>query len=334
MLACVDGGLLEHWRDLPERIAGYARAHRGLRLAGGPVVIPGGETAKNDRTVLETVTRKICDARLCRHSYVLAVGGGAVLDAVGFAASIAHRGVRLVRVPTTTLAQADAGIGVKNAVNAYGQKNFLGAFAPPWAVVNDHTFLRTLSGRDWRAGISEAVKVALLKDAESFGRIADAAEALADRDEDVLRPIVQRSAQLHAGHIARCGDPFELSTARPLDFGHWSAHRLETMTDYQVGHGEAVAIGIALDCAYAALAGMLDAGVAGRVTRVLQSLGFATHHPALRDTSGLVKGLDEFRMHLGGRLTVTLIRGVGEPVEVDRMDERLIERAVRQLATS
>src|SRR6202022_3179540 len=107
-------------------------------------------------------------AGLDRRSYVVVVGGGAVLDAVGFAASIAHRGIRLVRLPTTTLAQADSGVGVKNGVNLFGKKNWLGAFAVPWAVINDTAMLATLPDRDFVCGFSEAVKVFLLKDPAAF----------------------------------------------------------------------------------------------------------------------------------------------------------------------
>ena len=138
------------------------------------------------------------------------LGGGAVLDAVGFAAAAAHRGVRLVRVPTTTLAQADSGVGVKNGINAFGKKNFLGTFSPPWAVINDEAFLQTLSDRDWRCGIAEAVKVALLKSERFFDQIGEAVPRLRMRDEQALIPIVRRSAWLHLHHITDGGDPFEL----------------------------------------------------------------------------------------------------------------------------
>ena len=124
-----------------------------------------------------SVHRAIHEYGIDRHAYVLAVGGGALLDMVGYAAATAHRGVRLVRVPTTVLSQNDSGIGVKNSVNAFGKKNFLGTFAPPFAVFNDFTFLTTLSDRDWRAGISEAIKVALLKDATFFAFLEEHATA-------------------------------------------------------------------------------------------------------------------------------------------------------------
>ncbi len=128
------------------------RYSTSLALAGPVMVVPGGEQPEERSSRGERILDAIHEAALCRHSYVAAVGGGAVLDVVGYAAATVHRGVRLIRLPTTVLAQDDSGVGVKNGVNAYGQKNYLGTFAPPFAVINDFSFLTTLSDRDWRGG--------------------------------------------------------------------------------------------------------------------------------------------------------------------------------------
>ena len=128
------------------------------------LIVRGGEDAKNDFSVVEEVLEAINEHGLCRKSLVLVIGGGAVLDAVGFAASIAHRGIPLVRMPTTTLSACDSGMGVKNGVNYFGKKNFIGVFDPPFAVINDFDLLKTLDDRHWNSGLSEAVKVALIKD--------------------------------------------------------------------------------------------------------------------------------------------------------------------------
>ena len=216
-----------------------------------------------------------------RHSYAVAIGGGAVLDAVGYAASIFHRGVRHVRLPTTVLAQADSGVGVKNAVNAFGTKNLVGVFAPPFAIVNDGGFIDHLPPREKRSGMSEAVKVALIRDRGFFEWIEANADALAVFHPNTLDRLIERSAQLHMRQIAEGGDPFETGSARPLDYGHWSAHRLESLTGHRVGHGEAVATGVALDTRYAVLAGLLPAGEDERVRRLLTKLGFSLWSDAL-----------------------------------------------------
>lgn len=330
----IDSGVAAAWPGLTSQIGAWARSH-ALRVAlVGPVrILPGGEPCKNDRRVFDDVLAAMGEARLCRRSYVVAIGGGAVLDLVGFAAAVAHRGVRLVRLPTTTLAQADAGVGVKNGINLFGRKNFAGTFAVPWAVINDESFLQTLDDRDWRSGFAEAVKVALLKDPAFFADLARDARRIAARDLATARPHLRRSAELHLRHIAQGGDPFEMRQARPLDFGHWSAHRLEEMTGFAVRHGEAVALGIALDCAYARLAGLLSSDDELAVFRCLGELGFVLWHPALADVESLLEGLESFREHLGGELTITLLRGVGRPVDVHDVDRTLMARAVEGLYT-
>jgi len=263
VLAILDEGVAEAWPSLDAAIGAWA-GREAVALAGPTLVAPGGERVKNEPEHLERMLDAIHGAKLCRRSYVMAIGGGAVLDAAGYASAIAHRGVRLVRLPTTTLAQDDSGVGVKNGVNRYGKKNYLGTFAVPWAVVCDEAFLETLSDRDWRCGMAEAVKVGLVKDASLFEQVEREAERLAERDADAARPIIQRSAELHLRHITEGGDPFELTAARPLDFGHWAAHRLEHLSGYRVRHGEAVAIGVALDSEYSRLAGWLDGVLAPR----------------------------------------------------------------------
>ena len=328
----VDDGVAAATPGLPARIAAWADAHRDrLDLVDDVHTVVGGEAAKNDWSVYEQVVETIHRAGICRHSFVLVIGGGAVLDAVGFGAATAHRGVRLIRFPTTTLAQDDAGIGVKNGINAFGKKNFLGSFGVPWAVINDERFLTTLSDRDWRAGLSEAVKVALLKDAPYFERIERAAPALRGRDQAAVVPIVHRSAELHLDHIARGGDPYELLNARPLDFGHWAAHRIEPMSAYRVRHGEAVAIGIALDCLYAREIGVLGADDCERVVACLEGIGFDLWDDVMADTDALLEGLTEFREHLGGELTITLLEAPGRPIDVHTIDHAVMERALHAL---
>jgi 3-dehydroquinate synthase len=304
-----------------------------MTLVRCAIVLPGGERAKSDWRVVERILDHLNEGQLCRRSYVLVVGGGAVLDTVGFAAAVAHRGLRLIRVPTTTLAQDDSGVGMKNGVNRFGKKNYLGTFAPPWAVINDETFLKTLSDRDWRSGFSEAVKVALMKDAAFFEQIHKAAPRIARREPGAATPVIRRSAELHRRHITEGGDPFELTAARPLDFGHWSAHRLEQMSEFELRHGEAVAIGVALDVRYAARAGYLDESEAQRVIDCLHTLGFRLHHPAMKQPDEVLGGLDEFREHLGGPFTISMPGGIGAGFDVHEIDRLMMREAMDDLVT-
>lgn len=337
VLVIVEEALAAARPDLVPLIQAYAAAHPGaFRMVCPPVVVPGGEAVKNAYFRVSEIHALIDRHHVDRHGYVVAVGGGALLDMVGLAAATAHRGVRHVRVPTTTLAQDDSGVGVKNGINAFGKKNFVGTFAPPFAVLNDFTLLATLPERDKRAGYVEAVKVACIRDGGFFDWIEAHVAELARFEPGPMRHLIRRSAELHLGHIATSGDPFEMGSARPLDFGHWSAHKLEQLSEYRIRHGEAVAVGIALDTVYARRRGYLSAGAAARVLAVLRGLGFALYCPelGLRDASGrlvVVGGLDEFREHLGGELTITLLRGIGEGFEVHEMDLREVGASVQEL---
>ena len=256
-----------------------------------------------------------------------------MLDAVGYAAAVAHRGVRLVRLPTTTLAQGDSGVGVKNAINYFDKKNWVGTFAVPWAVVNDAGLLTTLSDRDFQSGFSESVKVSLLKDRSEFEWLCENASAIRDRDMTLATRAIHRSCMLHLKHITDGGDPFEMLEARPLDFGHWSAHRLEPITNYSIRHGEAVAIGVAIDCIYSSIKLGFPESDAAKVCECLTQMGMSLWHDALNPVDRLMQGLEEFRQHLGGRLTITMLKAVGEPVNVHEIDHAAMKQAIKKLKT-
>ncbi|QDT37566.1 3-dehydroquinate synthase [Stratiformator vulcanicus] len=317
---------------LEQRLELFGERHSDRVIATGNVqFVPGGEAVKNDIHILERMLKCMNAADLDRRSYVVVIGGGAVLDAVGFAAAIAHRGIRLIRLPTTTLAQGDSGVGVKNSVNLFRQKNWIGTFAVPWAVINDEALLSTLPDREFVAGFSEAVKVSLLKDAAFFDRVCEGAAAIRERDMEVARPIIRDSAVWHLKHITRGGDPFEALEARPLDYGHWSAHKLEVMTDFAVSHGEAVGIGVAIDTVYSSLKHGLSETDANRVLDCLQDLGLPLSHPMLSETGLLFEGLEQFRQHLGGRLTITMLDGVGRPINVHEIDRGAMTEAIERV---
>ncbi|HNQ73844.1 MAG TPA: 3-dehydroquinate synthase [Verrucomicrobiota bacterium] len=331
-LVVVDAGLARAQAGLVQAIETYFKpGSPGITLAGPPRLCPGGEAVKASWAAVAELHAAIDRHHIDRHSYLIAVGGGALLDMAGLAAATAHRGVRHVRIPTTTLSQCDSGVGVKNGINAFGKKNFIGTFAPPHAVINDFQLLATLGARDWRAGFVEAVKVACIRSREFFAALEADAPALAQFQPAAVRRLIRRCAELHVNHIATSGDPFEFGSARPLDFGHWAAHKLEQMSDFTLRHGEAVAVGIALDVTYARRAGLLGAENAERVLQLLAGLGFALFHPDLQRPE-LLTGLEEFREHLGGQLMITLLRDVGAGLEVSEMNVDLIRAAIAELA--
>jgi len=339
LLIFIDEGVVQADAKLLSRINTYVgHFPTQLELVCEPIIMPAGEVIKNDLHYVERMQHAVHDNRIDRHSYVIAIGGGALLDAVGLVAATSHRGIRHIRVPTTVLAQNDSGVGVKNGVNQYGQKNYVGTFAPPFAVLNDYQFIETLPQRDKIAGMAEAVKVGLIRDQEFFHWLEKSADALVTFEPQAMRHMIKRCAELHMHQISNGGDPFETGSARPLDFGHWAAHKLEILTKHRLRHGEAVAIGIALDTRYSVIAGLLEQGAEDRVCFLLEHLGFKLWHSSLLSKNAhgkleLLAGLADFREHLGGELTITLLEDLGKGVEVNQMDEQSVAKSIEWLKT-
>ena len=337
VLAVLDESLAAAQPKLAASIQNYfAACADRLLLVAPPLIMEGGERVKASYFHVSEIQSLIDRHHVDRHSYLVGVGGGALLDVAGLAAATAHRGVRHVRIPTTVLSQNDSGVGVKNGINAFGKKNFIGAFAPPFAVINDFDLLATLPDRDKRAGYAEAVKVALIRDRDFFERLERDADALARLEPEAMRLLIERCAVLHIEHIAGSGDPFELGSIRPLDFGHWAAHKLEQLSHFQLRHGEAVAIGMALDVIYSRNIGLLDGASADRILALLRRLGFELFAPELLHLDSnqqpvVLQGLEEFREHLGGPLTLSMLRGIGQAVEVHEVILKPMLAAMREL---
>ncbi len=329
-LIVVDKGVSKLHPELKKSILAYFGVHSEIELTGSILEIPGGEQVKNNEKHIRHLLTAINQFGIDRHSYVIAIGGGAVLDAVGFAAAIAHRGVRLVRIPTTVLSQNDSGVGVKNGINYFGKKNFVGSFAAPYAIINDDVFLTTLDDRNWRSGISEAIKVALIKDLDFFNWIENHTEQLSNRDSESMNKLIYRCAEMHMDHIRTSGDPFEQGSSRPLDFGHWAAHKLEQVSGYEILHGEAVAVGIALDSTYSYLKGYLKEYEIERILDCFINLGFTISYDQLNEL--IISGLEEFREHLGGKLTIMLLKSLGKGFEVHEIDESLVLESISYIS--
>ena len=333
LLFVLDDGVKNHHPGLINEIEAYCRKNQQTIKYTNTLVLPGGEQVKNSDAAIDSVLNGVNENKICRHSFVVVIGGGAVIDMVGYAAAIAHRGVKLIRIPTTVLSQNDSAVGVKNSVNAFKKKNFLGTFAPPFAIINDSNFLETLEQRDWISGISEAIKVALIKDKTFFKYIADNATALKNREMEPMQYVIYKCAEMHMHHIAQGGDPFESGSSRPLDFGHWAAHKMEFMTNYELRHGEAVAKGIALDVTYAQLTGLISEGDLQHILDVMIAIGFDLSLPveSAVEIQSLLDGIEEFREHLGGQLTITLISDLGVKHDVHTIDMKLMSQAITKL---
>lgn len=337
----IDSGLIQANPDLISQIQEYCgRFLKQLRhfTSDFHFIVPGGETCKQDKKVFDSIIEFMNDSKLCRHSYVIVIGGGCVLDTVCFAASIVHRGIRQIRIPTTVLAQNDAGIGIKNGIDAFNKKNFLGTFQIPEVVINDFSFLRTLDEHQWRNGIAEAVKVALIKDPSFFEWIEDHTQSLIQRDLSAMKFLIKKCATLHLKHIATSGDPFEKGSARPLDFGHWAAHKIEQLSQFKISHGHAVAVGICIDTVYSQKIGLISKEDSNRVIHCFSHLGFKLNPSelVLKNTSDgvlrILEGLAEFREHIGGILCLTMLSKIGSSVELHEVHLSKMTESIEQMS--
>jgi 3-dehydroquinate synthase len=337
LFAVVDDGLARRRPDLADAIRFYARVYSNeIELVAEPEVVAGGEAVKNDREAVPRLHARFAALGLDRHDAVLALGGGALLDVVGFAAGTAHRGLRLIRAPSTVLAQCDGGLGLKNGINAAGLKGFLGTFAAPFAVFNDRRLLETLAPRERVAGLAEAVKAALVRDACFFRWLVSQSRRLRSHDPGALWQAVRWAADLHLRELVRAPDPFECGESRSFELGHWAAHKLETLTHDELRHGEAVAVGLLVDARCSVEHGLLPERDFDSIWDLVAGLGLPVWHPALtwKEADGrlqVLDGLEEFRLQAGGDLALPLLRAVGEAVTVREIREELLLRGLAHL---
>lgn len=333
-LFIIDDGVYNSHPNIKKKIADYCLKFSTKIELKKILIFKGGEIEKNNKESFQKILKSINDYNICRHSFIIVIGGGAIIDMAGYASTIAHRGVKLIRIPTTVLAQNDAAVGVKNSINEFGKKNFLGTFSPPYAIINDLNFLKTLDQRDWISGIAEAIKVALIKDSTFFDYIEKNSKILSERNYEKISFLIYKCAEIHMDHITNGGDPFENGSSRPLDFGHWAAHKLEFLTNYNLRHGEAVAMGMALDVTYSNMIGLLSDKNLFRILNVLEEIGFDIKIPiqTSNEMEKLLSGIQEFREHLGGKLTITLIKNIGSKIDVNNIDLKIMRNAINKLS--
>ena len=329
MIIIADKGLMDLNSEIHHAVNNLNKKIKNLvNISRDPIIIPGGEHSKNDSNIINSLLSEFYNHNLCRNSLILVVGGGAVLDVGSYAASIYHRGIKTIRIPSTTLSQCDSGVAVKNGINSMGQKNMIGSFSPPVAVINDFALLNSLDHKDFYSGFSEIVKVALLKDKNLFSEIENISNSEYSKDKTILHKLIKQSCLHHLSHITNSGDPFERSEARPLDLGHWSAHKLEILTNFEITHGEAVSIGLIIDLTYGTLMGILPPEILKRTKDILHNFKLPTTHPILKEKDNLLQGLEDFRQHLGGELCIPLISEIGVPIDLNNIDIKMMKKAI------
>jgi 3-dehydroquinate synthase len=306
-----------------EAVASFARdleaelASRDL-LSGKTCYVPSGESSKSF-PMLERICSALIDGGIERSHAVIALGGGVTGDLAGFAAAIVKRGVRLVQVPTTLLAQVDSSIGGKTGINSSHGKNLIGAFHQPSLVLVDPKILETLPPREFRSGYAEVVKYGALGDAAFFDWLEAHHAAVFAKTAAPLTRAIETCCRMKADLVSR--DEFERGDRALLNLGHTFGHAVEAWGGYSgaVLHGEAVAFGMVLAAQFSAREGFCSPSVAARLESHLRLLGFATDFRALHRQTGRAPSLDELLTFMeqdkkmkDGEMTLILLRAIGD----------------------
>jgi 3-dehydroquinate synthase len=320
-----------------------ARWHLGAlhaALPGEPVVVQinPGEASKS----LETVARlydELAAARIGRLDVLIGLGGGVVGDVAGFVAGTWHRGMRLVQVPTTLEAALDASVGGKTAINHPSGKNLIGVFHQPVAVVIDLAFLQTLGERELRAGLAESVKHALIADATGADCSEDfltwherQVERILARDAQVLEELTARSCAIKAAVVAQ--DERESGLRAILNFGHTVGHALERLLEYELRHGECVALGMIVACELSVGRNWLEREAAERLRCLLSRLGLPMSVPRAVRKQDVVAACQMDKKVRAGRVHFILLRGIGRPVCAGDVTSDELERALAWIQAS
>jgi 3-dehydroquinate synthase len=308
------------------RAVGKAVQH-GLRFSNGGSIhlFDDAESAKNLRSV-EQITRSLCRAGADRKSLVVAVGGGVVGDVAGFAAAVFLRGVKLVHIPTTVVSQVDSSIGGKTGVNLPEGKNLVGSFYPPRLVLTDPELLRTLSDREFRGGLAEVVKHAIIADAEMFAALEKDMDKVLRRDRHALGFLIPRNVRIKARVVSR--DERESGLREVLNFGHTFAHALESITKYRrYRHGEAVAWGMMSAAFLGHELGLTRADDVSRIVALIRRLGPLPPWPRVPATA-LLRAMRSDKKARAGVLRFVLSPGIGEAQSYDTVPLHVVERVL------
>ena len=300
---------------------------RGLQLSrGGSIhLFDDPESAKNLRSV-EQITRSLCRAGADRQSLVVAVGGGVVGDVAGFAAAVFLRGVKLVHIPTTLVSQVDSSIGGKTGVNLPEGKNLVGSFYPPQLVLTDPELLRTLSDREFRGGLAEVIKHAIIADAEMFAILEQDMDKVLRRDRQALGFLIPSNVEIKARVVSR--DERESGLREILNFGHTFAHALESVTKYRrYQHGEAVAWGMIAAAFLGHELGLTRADDVSRIVALVRRLGPLPPWPGVPATA-LLRAMRSDKKTRSGVLRFVLSRRIGEARSYDTVPLHVVERVL------
>ena len=301
----------------------FASALRESGIANTSIVVKPGEASKS----LEEASRlydRLIELRADRHFAIVAIGGGVIGDLAGFVAATFARGLPLLMVPTTLLAQVDSAVGGKVGVNHPRAKNIIGAFHQPGGVWIDSETLKTLPIREYRCGMAEVVKYGVILDGAFFEELEANVDLILDQSPSIVRRIVSRSCELKAMVVTK-DEREETGLRAVLNFGHTVAHAIEAVAGYDgdYKHGEAVAVGMVAECRIAEKLGWIGPEAGNRVETLLDRLGLPTSAPGL-DPEALLEAMTRDKKNRGGRVRFVLPRDIGRVELTDEADEATV----------
>jgi 3-dehydroquinate synthase len=321
----IGAGLLSH---LPAFVARYLGGRRIAVISDATVAemvrhgldasvftFPAGESSKT-RATWADLTDRILAMGYGRDAGIVALGGGVTGDLAGFVAATCHRGVPLLQVPTSLLAMVDASIGGKTGVDVPAGKNLVGAFHQPEAVVVDPGVLGSLPVAQWREGLAEVVKHALIADPDHFAQLEASGSRLVGCDPGTIEPVIRRSVAIKATIVE--ADEREAGRRAVLNAGHTVAHALEQVTGYAISHGQAVAIGLVAECGLGEAGGRTAPGTTERVRSLLNVLDLPTRLPPGIQVNAVVAAMASDKKNRGGEIRFSIAAGVGAMAGDDR----------------
>lgn len=292
------------------------------------VILPDGEMHKQLDAWLQ-IMNTLVENDHCRSTTLIALGGGVVGDVTGFAAACYQRGVNFIQVPTTLLAQVDASIGGKTGINYQHQKNLIGAFYQPKAVLIDTVFLSTLSDREFRSGLAEVIKYALIQDKDFFNYLCEHIHALLARSADVLAYVIETCVNIKV-HIVEQDERDETGARALLNFGHTFGHALESVMNFTLLHGEAVAWGMHTACQLSQRLGYLSSEEALKIEQVLRRCGLLMPWPRTITTDLLLEAMTHDKKNAENKMTLILLKCVGEAFVTDAVNMEMITAIVQE----
>jgi 3-dehydroquinate synthase len=291
---------------------------------------PAGEEAKNF-AMLEKICANLLENHIERDDIVLSFGGGAIGDLTGLASNLVRRGVRCCHIPTTLLAQTDSAIGGKTAINSAWGKNLIGTFYPPSLVLIDTTLTASLPQREFLCGYAEIVKYGIIGDEKFFTWLEENGKALVARDPEALRYGIEKSCRAKASIVSQ--DEKETGKRALLNFGHSFGHALESLSNYEILHGEAVSIGMVLASQFSVALGLMEQNQAQRIKQHLHSVGLPIGTKLLQDKSNrekMIGLMQQDKKAKQGALVLILARAIGDAFVYDKCSAKQLRDFLAQ----